>query len=332
MSIITSTSTPERIVICGSPMSIEPELSKLSISLTPEATVDYESPVLSTIGRRLYLDVDTADVYFVFKSGERVPAHKIHLIASSDVFKTMFNGAWKDQNEVKIVDTSVVGFKEFLQFFYYNKVILSVTNIGEVINLGEMYNISGCLDICWSFLKQNITNDNVCELYDLTIFYEHFELKDICQNRINSKTSEIFETSGFLKCHRRVLSRILKLGNLSIPEKSVFKAVMSWVKCTSGEEELTRNALQTHLGELFFDIRFRSMNLNEFVSLLPEYGNLFTAHEFNEILQMIQYNRFQPKIFNALRRTSYTAISFNKTIDSNFTFSALNANSIIFDQ
>lgn len=323
MSAIRS-STPQRTVDNKSLINIE----QMSSIRSPIHTIDYENPVLSTIGRRLYLDFDTADVYFVFKSGERIPAHKNHLIAGSEIFRTMLNGDWKEKNEVKIIDTSVAGFKQFLQFFYYNKVILSMTNIAEVINLGEMYIVSGCLDICWEFLKENLTNANVFELYDLAIFYEHFEMKDLCQNRINSKTEEIFATPGFFKCNRRVLGRILKLGNLSISEKSVFEAVMSWVKYASGKEELTRDIIQTHLGEIFFDIRFRSMNFNKFVELLPSYGHLFTADEFNEILQMIQYKTFQPKIFNKLRRTPYALNMSRYTVNINFELSGSSTSSV----
>lgn len=73
--------------------------------------------VLSSIGRKLYLKEESADVHFVFDSNDgeciRVPAHKFLMTEASVVFRTMFSGSWQESDEVKIVDASADGFKVF---------------------------------------------------------------------------------------------------------------------------------------------------------------------------------------------------------------------------
>lgn len=64
-----------------------------------EKTGEYSVQIISSAGEKLYLSEEFADFYFIFKPKagsndqcERVPAHKILLVTSSDVFRVMFNG------------------------------------------------------------------------------------------------------------------------------------------------------------------------------------------------------------------------------------------------
>lgn len=59
--------------------------------------------------------------------------------------------------------------------------------------------------------------------------------------------------------------------------------------------------MQTQLGDLFYAIRFGSMALEEFSKLIPTYGQLFTAEEYAEIIQMIANKEFQSKRFIGIR-------------------------------
>lgn len=73
-----------------------------------------------------------------------------------------------------------------------------------------------------------------------------------------------------------MLSHILKMDTLSCAETKVFHACMAWVKAKAEEEQVTKEMIQIHLGDLFFDIRFGSMTIEEFTVLLNFYGNLFS--------------------------------------------------------
>lgn len=248
---------------------------------------EYEIGVAAEAIKKLYGDEKTADVHFTFKSKERVPAHKYLLAAASDVFDAMFYGPVKEKGDVEIDDASAVGFMEFLRFFYFNQIKLTMANIGDVLNLGQKYDINECVNLCLRFLIENLTIDNVLEVFSLAILFEQDDLREKCEDFIEYNTEEILQTTNFLECDRQVLNHILKLRSLSCSETVVFEAVMSWVKVASKQEELTKDIVETHLGDLFHEIRFRSMCYDEFVDLLPSYGKLFTGDEYREILQMV---------------------------------------------
>lgn len=142
--------------------------------------------------KRFYLNENMADVHFVFKSGERVPAHKILLTAASDVFDTMFNGSVPEKGDVKITDASADAFKEFLQFIYFTKIRLTMDNVGDVVNLGNKYNVVGCVDSCKQFLRYNITANNVCQIYAITLKFDEIELEGVCKNEFAKNAREIY--------------------------------------------------------------------------------------------------------------------------------------------
>lgn len=82
----------------------------------------YDNHILLDCGKKMYLDSDIADVYFVCDSEDggfkRIPAHKSVLAAASKVFKVMFYGELKEEGDIKVCNVTAAAFEEFLQFFY----------------------------------------------------------------------------------------------------------------------------------------------------------------------------------------------------------------------
>lgn len=137
--------------------------------------MDMESTVnefdISIAAGKLYLEEHSADVHFLVKDNkgevERIPSHKILLAAASDTFYRMFYGDGKEKCNVTIVDASTLAFKEFLQCFYFERVKLTVENVGEVMYLCEKYGIGQCKAACTKLLLSNLTADNVCRVYPM---------------------------------------------------------------------------------------------------------------------------------------------------------------------
>lgn len=253
-------------------------------------------------GKKLYLDPETADVYFVFCSDDdsctRVPAHKNLLAATSDVFKAMFYGSLKEEGDVHVKDVTAAAFEEFLQFFYLNTIKMSAENVAGVMYLGHMYNVAECFKRCVQFVMNTLTDDNVCTGLGLAIRYDQTELIRNCEKRILISTDVVFESASFLDCDKQVLKHILKMDSLSCSEAKVFEACMSWVKSVSKEDVLDKEIVRSHLGGLFYDIRFASMTVEEFAILANMHKSLFTSNEYIDIVQMIAIPDFQPQIFS----------------------------------
>lgn len=277
-----------------------------NMSIIDQASGDYSSQVLLKLNQELYLSSELADVHFVCDTKPngvervRVPAQKLHLIAGSVVFRAMFNGPWKNKNEVE-VDASASSFMEFLQFFYFDQVRLTMENIVEVMNLGKKYQIIDCLDVCSKFLRARLTIDNVCSLYGLAIVFDQDALKRACEIFIGYNAKVVFQSTMFLACSQNVLAEILKLNFLSCSEIELFKACMTWIKANSRKNVINKELIVAKLGDSFRDIRFGSMSLHEYADLIPRYGNALSFDEQQEIIQMIANENFIPKILSGNR-------------------------------
>lgn len=158
------------------------------------------------------------------------------------------------------------------------------------------------MDTCLEFIKIALTDDDVCTIYDSAILLELDDYKKLCEKRISLNSENVFKSDGFLECDRRVLSHILKLNLLSCSEIDVFKACLAWVKAVSQQNDPTKDILRAHLDELFYEIRFGSMTIQEFASLTPSYQHLFSYQEYQDIVQKIALNKFRSKMFKSQGR------------------------------
>lgn len=274
------------------------------------ASSESTASCFAAIGAKLYLNGDHADMHFLVKDDgdtiERIPAHKIVLAAASDEFDRMFYSDLKEEGDVTIVDVSAASFKKFLQFFYFTKVQFAIEEVKELMYLGEKYHIAQCMTAENELLQRNPAVAYVCQVYQLAIFFNQTELKMTCEEFISKNTKEVLVSDGFLACDKAALADILKMDELLCDETTVFEACKSWAKKASQQNELTRELIQLHLGKSFYEIRFRSMSFLEFSSLLPSYGDLFSAIEYKEIIQLITNEGYQPIFFNGSRRDQFS--------------------------
>lgn len=275
----------------------EEEDQLLLLPVEEPTTFAYANKVLSSATQKHYLNDDFADVHFIFESGERVPAHKV-LLSTSDVFQTMFNGSWKDEKDVEIVDASADAFKEFLQFFYLDDVKLTMANVAEVMKLGNKYNVTECLNACSKMLIAKLTVENFCSTLDLALLFNRDDVKAKCIAKINFGMLNFLKSSSFLQCDKRILDYILTQDSLNCSEGVLFEAVMSWVCAKTKQNHLTEEIIHAELDDLFYKFRFRSMTFKEFAELIPAYGQIFTKNELQEIIQLIAHGDFEPRLFN----------------------------------
>lgn len=257
----------------------------------------YSNGGLTPAIEALYLDDDTADVQFIFKSTivrfDTVPAHKSILMASSNVFREMFSGQWKGKDCVQVANVSSVAFKEFLQFFYISEVSMSMETVASVMDLGQKYRVADCISTCIRFLADNLTNDNVCWVLALAVKYNHDELAKLCEVTIGINTSAVLKSSNFIKIDRHILARILKLDSLTCLESELFTAAMLWVKALAKQDYLNCDIISTYLGESFHDVRFELMPMNDFIEIFSSYETLFTNEKRRNIIQQIASKEFQ---------------------------------------
>lgn len=241
----------------------------------------YSNDGLGEYGGKLYLDVKTADVHFTFDDDPaKVGAHRNILGVRSDVFKTMFYGALPEKT-ANICEPGVtsVAFMEFLQYFYLDPVKLTPDHIQMVLALADKYNVQKCVDHCVEFLIKFLSNRNVCSVLRVAIYSGPLELMKACEMHVLLNTAAVFKSTDFLACDRRVLGHLLKMKQFSCSEIDVFEAVMSWVQAKSEPGAvLSKELVDTHLGELLYEIRFATMKIEQFCALAQKYDTILSSH------------------------------------------------------
>lgn len=254
---------------------------------------------------KLYLDLRTCDVYFLFKSKtvgyEKVPAHRNILATVSPVFDAMFYGPHKQSGNINIINSTTTAFQEFLQFFYLSTVTLTADNVPEVMYLGKEYLLTDCLNACTTFCESTLTMDNICWGYELAILFEDDGLKRFCERKISENPSEIFKSDSFLACESNVLRHILQLNSFKCDESIVFDGCMAWARATciqKGLNEKNNKNLRTELGDLFDEIQFGRMKIDHFYTRHMSHDGLFTEPEFKEIVGKIAFKVFRPRAFS----------------------------------
>lgn len=186
---------------------------------------------------------------------------------------------------------------EFLQFFYLDRVKLTIENIAGVMRLGDKYNVPKCVEVCVQFLKDVLTVDNIFFGQNLAILYGQQKLIKFCEKLITLNTAEVFQTVGFLECDKQVLACILNMNILSCSEVDVFRACMAWVRANSKQGTLTKATVKKYLDDLYYEIRFASMTMQELCSLQAEYESVLGSDSAT-ITNMIIQPEFHVEKFN----------------------------------
>lgn len=258
------------------------------------------------LGKNLYQDRhDTGDVTIVVESTP-IRAHRNVLATFSPWFKAKFYHSKRHKSEYILKDITVAAFEEYLQLFYFDKVQLTIQNIGIVLAMVKRSQAKDFVKKCLNFLVQRATIDKLCTVYRLAIFYDIQMLKELCERNIVNSTVALFGTDDFVHCGHKTLMLILKLNEFSCTEAKVFDACISWAqaacKAANIDETKTEN-LRAKLGDAITQIRFSSLPLGEFVVRHNTLKGFFTPDESNEIIYMIgKLDGFVSQKFNQTPR------------------------------
>lgn len=269
---------------------------------------DLENKAACHASAELYLNEEFADINFKIDcNGEihKVPANKAVLSVLSPVFKAGFYGLAKDQGinngEVQIYDATIDEFKDFLKFFYFNKVTISMENIEAVVRLADKYQVRDYVNSAADLLENKLTFDNMCWGYQLALMLGNDELKVICEKYISGYPNEIFKSESFKHCDQMVLTHILNLNSLACKEYDVLDACFEWAKVScklNGIDDNKPENLRKQLGECFELIRFGVMKSNEFTTHTESQIDMFSAEECKDLFYTTTNEKFKSSKFN----------------------------------
>lgn len=270
---------------------------------------------------KLYLNEELADVHFVFKIGdetEEVPANKANLAILSPVFKAMFYGSLPEDRKVPIVDADAVAFKEFLQFFYLNKVKLTMENMETIVRLADKYDVLEMVNACAESFKIQSANQ-MCWAYQLALNLKNDKIITTCVDKITKMPMETFANDMFKGCSQSTLRQFLEL-DFECNEVEVFDACLVWAKhaCECDDLDATKaENLRAQLGDCLKLIRYGSMKVEEFNQRYMQHKGLFTMEEFEDLMLLLTVKEYKPKIFKQKPRFGSSAWDTSNALQCN---------------
>lgn len=236
-----------------------------------------------------YLNAETADVFFMC-CNERIPAHKLLLAGCSEGFSKMFYGPLYEASEVLIVDVSPNGFRQFLRYFYFNELQLTLESIAEVMYLAKKYLLDSCFADCCKFLSEQEEVEGILIGYELSILFGLTELLELMKKSIKSRECVIFESEYFANIDRQLLKQIIQMPVLRIQKaKSIFDGCVFWAQAACKRVNINAEVMHNirdKLGDCFQHIEFSAMSLSEVTKCVENYGDLFTSQELKGIVSM----------------------------------------------
>lgn len=277
----------------------------------------------SLLANKLYADRGkTGDVTFIVDSA-RIQAHKSVLAALSPKYEAQFYGSQQpDNDEVYVEDISPAAFEEFIKFCYIEDCDLTNEIIEEILNLAKQSLINHFVTKCGLFLidAMNNCNRHICWIYRLALMYDIKAVQDLCEYRVKANLPQMLKTTDFVECDRDVLIHILDINTLKCSEVDIFEGCIAWARAECQRKEIDdciHMNLRAVLGPTIDHIRFRSMDIYQFVHLDRKYAGFFSAEEFREITNVIvDVSQFISHKFNQTTRETSSIYPTSDAITS----------------
>lgn len=184
-------------------------LYKLANKATTLSPVDAAPPSPTPqvyLGEQYVNNPTLSDVTFLVE-GRRFHAHRICLLASSDAFRAMFDGGYreKDAKDIEIPNIRWEVFELMMRFVYTGSVDVLLDIAQDLLRAADQYLLEGLKRLCEYTIAQDISLENVSSMYELSEAFNAISLRHTCILFI----LEQFEKLSGMPGHSLLIQRIL---------------------------------------------------------------------------------------------------------------------------
>ncbi|CAG7911372.1 unnamed protein product [Brassica rapa] len=157
------------------------ELARKATSFAPEDSAPSSPTQRVFLGAEFVNNPTLSDVTFLV-DGKQFYAHKICLVASSDIFRAMFDGLYKERNaqNVEIPNITWEVFELMMRFIYTGRIDITKHLAQELLVAADQYLIEGLKRLCEYTIAQDICVDNIPLMYDLADTFNASALRRAC--------------------------------------------------------------------------------------------------------------------------------------------------------
>lgn len=250
-------------------------------SSSPVVSMDNSSEVVTKIAG-LYAERLMSDVLLVVGKQE-LPAHRLILCASSEVFQVMLMSQnWSECQEKKIVLKETPAcqnvFEVFLKYLYTGKIQVDYANVIPILQLADKYNVKDLLRVGLDFMSRNVAlaarKNQVVSWYQFTTNCGYTALAAACLDFIKWNFTVVSDSIDWPHLELDSLLKILQSSDLvTQDEMTVFRAVESWLAAKRKEmTEAGEENVDIHMERLTTatveHVRFAMMSPSQLADLL----------------------------------------------------------------
>lgn len=159
-------------------------------------------------------------------------AHRSQLAACSDYFKVMLatDSLESKQGKVTFREITASTMDIVLEFCYTSKIVLTTTNIQEVLYAASFLQIDSLISLAVAFIRARIDTDNCIGVMSVAERCNLVDLYELALNICLEKFSAVADNEEFLDLDCDTLSRILSHEQLDVhDDKVVFDSIIRWI-------------------------------------------------------------------------------------------------------
>ncbi|KAH7280833.1 hypothetical protein KP509_36G016000 [Ceratopteris richardii] len=184
-------------------------LAKKATALSPIDTALPPPTPQVYLGERYVNNSTLSDVTFLVE-GSRFYAHRIALLASSDAFRAMFDGGYreKDAKDIEIPNINWKVFELMMRFIYTGNVEVNADVAQDLLRAADQYLLEGLKRLCEHAIAQDLTVENVANVYDLAEAYHALSLRHTCVLFILEQHKQMCCVTGYPALIQRIIPEI----------------------------------------------------------------------------------------------------------------------------
>ncbi|QDJ95122.1 BTB kelch-domain protein [Hypsugopox virus] len=166
----------------------------------------------------------------------KIKAHKLILSSSSDYFKAMLGGNFKEANmqEITIYGIDYNTLQTLIEYMYTGILNITESNVELLLMKADYLQIKTAVTLCENFLLKKITIYNCIKMYNYAKEYNRYDLSNSILDFIIGNIMDIVNNPMFKQLSYSTVYDILKSDNLNVyDEDLVINILLKWLNYTS---------------------------------------------------------------------------------------------------
>ncbi|KAL0389506.1 UNVERIFIED_CONTAM: arm repeat protein interacting with a, partial [Sesamum calycinum] len=158
------------------------------------------------LGEQYVNNPTLSDVTFLVE-GKRFYAHRICLLASSDAFRAMFDGGYreKDAKDIEIPNIRWDIFELMIRYIYTGSVDVNLDVAQDLLRAADQYLLEGLKRLCEYAIAQDISVENVSLMFELSEAFNALSLRHACIVFILEKFDKLCVMPWYCQLIQRIL-------------------------------------------------------------------------------------------------------------------------------